>query len=122
MDLGESPFQCAVREIHEEASLEVTTGDLHLFAMVSEKNYEDSGHWLMFLFHCRKLLHSLPPPMDEGNFGLFSREEIDRLPIAESDRQALWPVYDRHRDSFVCMRADTMPDGSLDVEIEEILP
>jgi 8-oxo-dGTP diphosphatase len=122
MDQGESPFQCAIREIHEEASLKVSTSDLHLFSIVSEKNYEGHGHWLMFLFQCRKLLTTMPPPMEEGDFGLFTRTEIDSLPIAESDRLALWPVYDRHRDSFVCMRADTMPNGDLEVEIEEILP
>lgn len=122
MTIGESPFQCAIREIHEEASLTVSKNDLHLFSMVSEKNYEGSGHWLMFLFQCNQRLKKLPPPIREGEFGFFHRNEIDNLLIAESDRQALWPVYDQYRNSFVALRADTQPDGSLLVDIEEILP
>ena len=46
MDEGESPYECARREILEEAALEVADDDLHLFGMVSEKHYEGSGHWL----------------------------------------------------------------------------
>lgn len=120
MAQGESPFECAVREVREEADLELTAADLHLFAMVSEKNYEGSGHWLMFLFESRKRLEKLPPPMEEGRLGLFSRREIDELPIAETDRQALWPIYDRYREGFVSLRADTLPNGSLEVVLEEI--
>lgn len=122
MDQGESPFQCAIREIHEEAALTVSKDDLHLFSIVSEKNYEGSGHWLMFLFHCKQRLKELPPPIREGDFDFFSREAIDSLQIAESDRQALWPIYDQHRNSFVMLRADTQPDGTLLVDIEEIMP
>jgi len=119
---GESPFECAVREVGEEANLALTPADLHLFAMVSEKNYEGSGHWLMFLFESRKRLEGLPPPMEEGRLDLFARGEIDDLPVAETDRQALWPIYDRYREGFVSLRADTRPDGTLEVAIEEIQP
>ena len=50
MRLGESPFECAIRETREEIGLEISEGDLHLFSMISEKAYEGSCHWLMFLF------------------------------------------------------------------------
>src|SRR5512133_103542 len=54
--IGESPFECAVRETQEDTGLEITTADLHLFAMVAEKAYEGQSHWLMFLFRCRRSL------------------------------------------------------------------
>ncbi len=119
---GESPFECAVRETHEETGLTVTTGDLHLFAMIAEKAYENESHWLMFLFRCRRPIPSLPPAIKEGRFGFFSRAAINALPIPETDRNALWPIYDRHRDHFVALKADCLPGQPVRVEIEQITP
>lgn len=120
--IGESPFECAVRETREETGFSVTTKDLHLFAMIAEKAYEGESHWLMFLFRCRKPIETLPPEMSEGRFGFFSREAIDSLDIPETDRNALWPIYDRYRDSFVSLKADCAPGSPVKVEIEEITP
>jgi 8-oxo-dGTP diphosphatase len=121
MSLGESPYECAIREIDEEVGLSVTQADLHLFSIVSEKAYEGSGHWLMFLYKCRKTLPGLPDAMEEGHFGFFSREQIDRLAIPETDRLALWPVYDDHSDGFVALRADCSPGRSPVITLEEII-
>jgi 8-oxo-dGTP diphosphatase len=119
--LGESPFECAVREIHEEAGLAVTPAELHLFAMIAEKAYEGESHWLLFLFHCQRRIPGLPAEMGEGRFGFFSREAIQGLSIPETDRNALWPIFDRHRNSFVALKADCAPGRPVRVEIEEIL-
>ena len=120
--LGESPFECAVRETREETGHEVTAADLHLFAMIAEKAYEGQAHWLMFLFRCRKPIPALPANISEGSFGFFSRARIETLPLPETDRTALWPIYDQHRDRFVALRADCMPGQPVKVEIEEITP
>jgi 8-oxo-dGTP diphosphatase len=120
--IGESPFECAVRETREETGFEIATDDLHLFAMIAEKAYEGQSHWLMFLFRCKRPLASLPPDILEGRFGFFSRAAIDQLPIPETDRSALWPIYDRYRDRFVSLRADCAPGKPVWVEIEEITP
>jgi len=118
---GESPFECAVRETREETGFEITTADLHLFAMIAEKSYEGQSHWLMFLFRCRRPIASLPADIHEGRFGFFTRDEISALPIPETDRNALWPIYDRYRDRFVALRADCAPGKPVAVEIEEIV-
>ena len=118
---GESPFECAARETFEETGLRVEAPDLHLFAMIAEKAYEGQAHWLMFLFRCKIRLASLPPAIDEGRFGFFSRAAIDALPIPETDRNALWPIYDRHRDGFVALKADCAPGKPILVEIEQAL-
>ncbi len=120
--LGESPFECAVRETEEETGLKITTADLHLFCMIAEKAYEGHSHWLMFIFRCRKPITHLPPTIDEGHFGFFSRAAVETLSLPETDRTALWPIYDHYRDRFVALRADCMPGQPLRVEIEEITP
>ena len=118
---GESPFECAVRETFEETGLRVRTPDLHLFAMIAEKAYEGQAHWLMFLFRCKVPLDALPPAISEGKFAFFSRAAIDALPIPETDRNALWPIYDRYRDGFVALKADCAPGKPIAVEVEETL-
>ena len=119
---GESPFECAVRETHEETGHVVTTTDLHLFAVIAEKAYEGQSHWLMFLFRCKKPIAGVPCDMEEGKFGFFSRAAIDTIRLPETDRTALWPIYDRYRDRFVSLRADCSPDQPIKIEIEQITP
>jgi len=118
---GESPFECAVREIGEEVELRVTEQDLHLFGYISEKNFEGAGHWLMFLFDCRKTLPDLPDSIEEGHFAFFARDEINHLAIPPTDHQLVWPWYDSHREQFVAMRADCQPGQPLQILIEESL-
>ena len=120
MDLGESPFECAVRETLEETGFAITAADLHLFATIAEKAYEGQSHWLIFLFRCKKPLPKLPPEISEGKFGFFSRAAIDTLPIPETDRSALWPIYDKYRDRYVMLKADCAPGKPVKVEIEQI--
>lgn len=119
MDTGESPFECAVREAREETGLAVATGDLHLFAVIAERAYEGQSHWLMFLFRCKRPIAALPPDISEGRFGFFPRTAVDALSLPETDRSALWPVYDRYRDGFVALRADCTPGRPVRVVVEQ---
>lgn len=119
MQDGESPFQCAIRETHEEIGLHLTESDLHLFSMISEKAYEGSTNWLMFLFDCKKPMPSLPPEIDEGRFKFFSREEINSIKIPETDRKFIWKLWDEARGGFSAIRADCAPQKELRAIIEE---
>ena len=119
MARGESPYECALREMQEETGLVATEKDLHLFAMIAEKGYEGSGHWLMFLFDCHKPLMALPPEIDEGPMAFFTREEVDELKVPPSDRHLIWPNYDRHRTGFIALRADCAPETDLQIVVEE---
>lgn len=116
---GESPYECARRETQEEVGLKLSDDDLHCFGYVSEKNYEGTDHWLMFLFDCRISTNCLPQAIDEGSFNFFSREAIDQLNIPPSDHTLIWPYYDRYHAGFVGLRADCNPQGTLTV-IEEL--
>ncbi len=120
MDQGESPFECAIREVQEEIKVNLTEKDLHLFCMITEKNYENNGHWLMFLFNCKKSINQLPENIDEGEFAFISKDELKKLPIPETDRRALWPIYEKHKDSFVVLRADCRTDEDLNIVFEQI--
>ena len=75
----------------------------------------------MFLFRCKAPLPALPPDIAEGKFGFFSRPQVDALPLPETDRTALWPIYDRYRDRFVSLKANCAPGKPIRVEIEEIV-
>ena len=119
MHTGESPYECARREVMEEIGLELCDDDIHCFGYISEKSYEGTGHWLMFLFDCKKRLQTLPPSIDEGHFDFFSREAIDSLQIPETDRTLLWPYYDRFAQGFVGLRANCNPEGQLSL-VEEL--
>jgi len=59
--------------------------------------------------------------MEEGEFGFFSRIAIDELPLPSTDRTALWPIYDEHREGFVAMRADCDPGEKLTITVEQTL-
>lgn len=120
--LGESPFECAARETLEETGVVAAPDDFHLFAMISEKAYEGESHWLLFLFRLKKTVTALPPAMAEGHFGFFARTAIDALPIPATDRAALWPIYDQHREGFVALRADCAPGARLKLTMEQITP
>ena len=112
----------AVRETREETGLVICPADLHLFAMIAEKAYEGESHWLLFLFKCHRTIPALPAEMQEGRFGFFAREAIDHLSLPETDRTALWPVYDRYHDRFVALRADCAPGKPLFMQVEQITP
>lgn len=122
MAIGESPFEAAAREVLEETGIAIRTDDLHLFAMIAEKNYENRCHWLMFLFDCKHALRTIPPDISEGRFGLFTEAELNGLAIPDTDRQALWPLYLHRRDGFTALRANCSDGPSLQIQVEQFLP
>ena len=119
MRLGESPFECAARETREETGLELEASDLHLFSIISEKAYEGSSHWLMFLFDCKKRIEILPAAIDEGRFGLFAREQINSIKIPGTDRAFIWKLWDERREGFTAIRVDCAPGKILNAVVEE---
>jgi 8-oxo-dGTP diphosphatase len=103
-ELGESPLECALRETREETGWVLQPDDLHLFAYISESAYQNQSHWLIFLYHCLKPLACLPPDMEEGHFAFHSPQALENLPIPDSDRRWLWPLYFKHRHGFCGIR------------------
>src|ERR1700744_3664405 len=73
MDIGESPYACAIREAKEEICVDLKISDLHLAGIVSEHGYQGQTHWLMFLFEVKLKLKSLPKDCREGKFRFFQK-------------------------------------------------
>lgn len=90
--LGESPAQCAAREILEEAGLEVPVDRLHLMGLISEQAYEGRGHWLLFMYRVLGPVWVEPRDMREGRLDWFHPSEIDGLALPETDRRIIWPL------------------------------
>ena len=118
-EIGESPFACAIREAHEELGLVLRVSDLHLTGLISEHGYEGQAHWLMFLFEVKPRLQSIPPPHREGQFQFFSRSEVARLKLPNTDREQIWPLFWRHRGGFFAAHCHCRSDGTNEWTIEE---
>lgn len=96
---GESPTQCAIREIAEEVGLTVGAEDLRLAGIVSETGYDGESHWLMFLYELTRPVRVEPVEFREGRLEWHPRSALEALPIPETDRQIIWPLFWRHRAS-----------------------
>jgi 8-oxo-dGTP diphosphatase len=118
---GESPYACARREAHEEIGLSISATDLHLTGLISEHGYEGRAHWLMFLFEVKKRLAELPPPHREGRFGFFTAEALDHLPLPQTDREQIWPLFWRHRGGFFAAHCHCHADGRNEWTLQESL-
>lgn len=116
---GESPYACACREAHEEIGVALTPADLHLTGIVSEHGYQGQAHWLMFLFEVKRRLVALPPPIREGRFAFFPRAALAGLPLPQTDREMIWPLFWRHRGGFFAAHCHTHADGRNDWTVEE---
>lgn len=119
---GESPYACACREAREEIGLAAQPQDLHLTGLISEHGYEGQAHWLMFLFEIKPRLSTLPPVHAEGQFGFFSRENIESLSIPKTDRDFIWPQFWRHRGGFFAAYARVCGEASYEWTLEESVP
>lgn len=93
---GESPYACALREIHEEIDIQLTLADIRLLGMVSERAFEGQTHWLMFCFEVTKPLNFPGREMNEGRLEWINPEQMLELPIPETDRQVIWPLVKEH--------------------------
>ena len=106
MGTGESPFQCAIREAREEVGVTLSESDLSMRCMLSEVNYEGTGHWLMFLFEAHRRIASLPQAIDEGEFGFFDLRELPNLVMPPLDRSiALGRILNPNAEAFSVLKA-----------------
>jgi len=106
---GESPHDCAMREIREEAGMQLETELVRLTGVVSETGYEHSTHWLIFLFEVtRPIDHAEIPNMhfDEGELEWVEPERVEQLEIPYTDRQVMWPLVNKHRGGFFMVHID----------------
>lgn len=99
MDIGESPAQCAQREIKEEAGIDVEIADLQLVGLISETAFEGKTHWLLFYYRVMKPVEVVDGHMDEGELRWHNPDEIESLPLPDTDRAIIWPMVHKHERS-----------------------
>ncbi len=100
MDRGESPTDCALREIREEAGLAVDPAALPLTGIVSEAGFDDRMHWLMFLYEVTHPVSIERMQFDEGALEWHDPAAIPALPIPATDREVIWPLFWQYRGRF----------------------
>lgn len=93
---GESPTQCAQREAHEEARVDIPLERFRLVGMISERGYESKTNWLLFYFRVDGPVDFEPFEMNEGRLEWHDPDEIERLALPETDRRIIWPLVRRH--------------------------
>ena len=109
---GESPYGCACREAGEEIGLTLQPSNLHLTGLVSEQGYDGSAHWLMFLFEVKPRLSEAPPDHREGHFKFYSRNQLETLPLPQSDKEKIWPLFWQYRGGFFAAHCECRPGGT----------
>ncbi len=110
MDEGESPTACAIREIEEEAGLTIKPGELHLTGIVSEAGFNGQAHWLMYLYEVTHPVTVEPRQFREGALEWHARDAIGNLPLPETDRLVIWPMFWRYRGQFFMAHIDCTGD------------
>lgn len=126
MPSGESPAQCARREIQEEAGIDIPLDRLHLLGIISERSYEDSGHWLLFYYLVLGSVDVAAGPMREGELEWHEPSEVPSLPLPDTDRHIIWPLVEKHtagaEPGFFALHIDCT-GGELSWEVNQsILP
>ncbi|MEL6330539.1 MAG: NUDIX domain-containing protein [Planctomycetota bacterium] len=124
---GESPAQCAVREIKEEAGIDVPIERLHLGGLIAETAFEGRGHWLLFYYRVLGPVVVPEHEIDEGKLAWHPHDAIDALALPETDRKIIWPLIREHeagpgqtRPGFFAAHIDcTAPELTWSIEQSE---
>ncbi len=83
LEPGESPYDCAKRELYEETGLEVN--DLHFRGLITEISPRPDWQWLMFLYVATEFSGTIVEYKREGRLSWCSVSEVMQLPIPEAD-------------------------------------
>ncbi len=104
--IGESPADCAIREIQEEAGVTLNHDQIHLTGIVSETSYQNQTHWLMFLYEVKIPISLKNMQCNEGKLEWFSKADLSKLDIPETDKTIIWPLFWKHRGGFFATHID----------------
>jgi len=108
---GESPAQCARREIFEEAGITIDIDRLHLAGIISEKGYISADrspptHWLMFWFRVAGPVAVDRVDFDEGRLEWVEPDRLMDLAMPRTDREIIWPTVLGHEGGFFSLHID----------------
>ena len=84
LEPGESPYDCAKRELYEETGLEVD--ELYFRGLITEISPRPDWQWLMFLYVATEFSGSIVEDKREGRLSWCALSEVMQLPIPEADK------------------------------------
>jgi 8-oxo-dGTP diphosphatase len=84
LELGESPNECATRELLEETGL--TAQEMLLRAIITETSPRPDWQWLLFVFALTRFTGSLRSDQREGELSWWPVSEFGNLKIPDADR------------------------------------
>lgn len=93
LEPGETPEECARREVYEEAGLLAT--ELRLNGFITFPLFDTEHDWYVFVFTCAAF-GGQPRASDEGDLHWIPDDELTGLELHEGDRVFL-PWLDRDR-------------------------
>ena len=108
VDDGESPYDCALRELQEETGIKAEKSDLHLTGIVSECGCENRNH-----------VQKLPSDCSEGKFAFFKPSELSEIPLPETDKEYIWPLFWKYRHGFFSVSCLIRNDQIFSWTVEE---
>ena len=83
-EFGESPKDCAIREIQEESGLIATK--LFLNGLIVFPNFDGENDWHTYLYHVTEFEGDLFETSDEGNLHWIDKDKVMDLNLWEGDR------------------------------------
>ena len=84
VEAGESPYDCAARELQEETGLKANK--LRFRGLITEVSPQPDWQWMLFLYVTNDFSGNLIGDHREGEFSWWPVEETDNLSIPQSDR------------------------------------
>lgn len=90
LEPGESPRQCAVRELREETGYEARA--MHLSGIVAETAPRDGWDYLIFLYVVPDFTGRLTPDESEGEFRWWPLDGWEGIDMPEPDRWFFGPA------------------------------
>lgn len=83
MEPGETPEECAIREVREESGLEVKNPRLR--GVITFPEFADEQDWFVFVFTCTEFTGELKEECPEGTIHWVKDEDLSALPLWEGD-------------------------------------
>ncbi len=105
---GESPYECALRELVEETGLRAH--GLRLRGLVTETSPRPDWQWLLFIYVTATFEGSLRPDEREGELRWWSLDAARHVPMPEADKVFFPRVIDLTRPLY---QARFVYDGAL---------
>jgi len=105
----EDPRQCVVREMKEEAGIDVVAPRLQL---ITSEQGPEHYRWVVFIFHCREYRGQVGST-EEGTFVWVPRAGLAEAPLPEVDRRLLPFMLPEHDDGVYLARIRYRDDHSV---------